>query len=50
VDIREKRRARSQEEIDAILDKISAAGFESLTPGEKRRLREAGSDGNREGN
>lgn len=33
-------RARARAELDALLDKISARGFGSLTPGEKRRLEE----------
>lgn len=32
----------SEEEIDAILDKISTRGYESLTPEEKRKLLQAG--------
>ena len=48
VDIRERRRGRNTEEIDAILDKISAEGLESLTPVERRRLREAGNDPTRD--
>ncbi len=33
-------RARARAELDTLLDKISARGFGSLTPGEKRRLEE----------
>jgi membrane associated rhomboid family serine protease len=42
VDIQRARRAKRQDDIDAILDKISQRGVESLTPEEKRRLRDAG--------
>lgn len=43
-DIREARatRSRQREEVDAILDKISSQGMGSLTPQERRRLRELG--------
>lgn len=43
-DIRQARatRSRQREEVDAILDKISSQGIDSLTPHERRRLREVG--------